>query len=205
MDIEKIPQQYPFLKSYWKFYKEYDESVTEGDEFYTFYDNKVQYHNVNKETYRDIFAKLLKNLKYTNEKFERTKDIVNCRYLYQWIYHTTKQLDNLEMIISILFQKFNEQDNPMGRIKKCPYYTYRTYNEDSENIIKLHICEDNIFNIRDILKDTKKENRCLGRKIIYECVNIYKKINAINLMINVHQMLKPKHQHRQKMKIKIDL
>ncbi|KMZ89767.1 hypothetical protein PVMG_04597 [Plasmodium vivax Mauritania I] len=125
-----------------------------------------------------MFVNLLKNLKYSNEQLESTKDTVNCRYLYQWIYHTTKQLGNLETIISILFKTFNEQDNPTSKIKKCPYYTYRSYNEDSENIIKLHICEDNIFNIQDILKDTQKENRCLGRKIIYECVNIYKKINA---------------------------
>ncbi|KMZ95755.1 hypothetical protein PVMG_05354 [Plasmodium vivax Mauritania I] len=124
-----------------------------------------------------MFVNLLKNLKYSNEQLESTKDTVNCRYLYQWIYHTTKQLDYLETIISILFKTFNEQFYSTSNPRICPYYSYKTYKEDSENLIKLHICEDNIFNIQGILKDPKEENRCLGRKILYECVNIYKKIN----------------------------
>ncbi|SBS82181.1 hypothetical protein POCGH01_00153700 [Plasmodium ovale] len=58
-----------------------------------------------------------------------------------------------------------------------PYYEYNTNYNEPHNIIILNNFIENIDTIQSALGKTDHTNYCLRRCYIYECIDIYKKMN----------------------------
>ncbi|KMZ88578.1 hypothetical protein PVMG_04539 [Plasmodium vivax Mauritania I] len=59
----------------------------------------------------------------------------------------------------------------------CHYYPYDKFINVADDMLKINIFVDNISTIQNILKNKSDQYNCLGMKFLYDCFNIYKKIN----------------------------
>ncbi|CAG9474591.1 unnamed protein product [Plasmodium vivax] len=173
MDINEI---YPFLDNLVSAYKEFDKELEINDELYSFYDTEVTDVQGKKQKYKHIFLKLLKNLQnIANNGYIGSQAHEYCTYLYHWLYLNTKDYDDVDFLISIIFNVFETKKPPL-KINKCPY---NLYNEQKvifklKNIVKLSYFRFNYEKIIDILKKRENPNYCLCQKYLEECVNTYR-------------------------------
>ncbi|SCO65482.1 hypothetical protein PVT01_030029700 [Plasmodium vivax] len=177
MDEEKLKQEYPYLDNIVLAYKEYDETVGEGDNLYEFYRNEMTYHGEDKNKYTDISVKLLRNLTtLLGDTYKGLDKYEYCIYLYHWIYYRIKKSGINDILLSTVYTEFeNKKHNEIKNI--CPYYKYSNIFAKSHEIIKLDIFYNNITAIINILKNKDQSNNCRFQEFIYNCVNIYKNVN----------------------------
>ncbi|SCA81926.1 hypothetical protein, conserved [Plasmodium vivax] len=181
MDIDKWKAKYPFLKNAWASYEEFEKHVEEDDDPQLFYWSTCNYivkTTVNNNSkYFDFCKKLTRNLgaystdqRIINSSFER------CKNINSWLNYLIRKYNISNDFIQKCFDKSKPLEGARDKNNICTYYPYeKDINE--EDMLKITIFVDNISTILDILKDKTHEHNCLGRKFLYECSNIYKKIN----------------------------
>lgn len=178
MDTNELQEKYPFLNKVLSAYSEFDENLRNGDELYSFYETKVSFDQEKREKYKDISLKLLRNLRiFADNRYDASQAHEYCTYLYHWLYLNTKDYDDVDFLISIIFMNFQTERHP-NKINMCPY---NAYNEQKDvfklnDLVKLSYYKFNQETIKDILKKREHDNYCLCQKYIEECVNTYRKM-----------------------------
>ncbi|KMZ83227.1 hypothetical protein PVBG_05197 [Plasmodium vivax Brazil I] len=172
---------YPFLKNPWESYEEFEKSVEKNDDPSGFSESTCQFiimstvKNISK--YKNFCKKLTRNLgAYSTDQRIINPRPERCKNINSWLNYLIMKYN----IPNNFIQKcFKESKPPVINGVKSNICTYYPYEKDinEEHMLKITIFVDNISTILDILKDKTHEHNCLGRKFLYECSNIYKKIN----------------------------
>ncbi|CAG9474725.1 unnamed protein product [Plasmodium vivax] len=174
--IFTIPMlRYPFLNKIWDAYKEYDKEVGKEFDFNSFYESNVTHASGDdKEKYKDICIKLLRNLKNLKDKdYNHESKLEYCTYLYHWLYKETKESDISALLISTIFKVFHEKMAHQNDQNVCPYLLYEKELYESKNLVKLSYLNYNYENIKSILKKTEGNDYCSCQKYLKDCVDIY--------------------------------
>ncbi|KMZ88553.1 hypothetical protein PVBG_04762 [Plasmodium vivax Brazil I] len=180
---------YPFLDNLLSAYKKFDKVLEINDELYSFYDDKVTDVPEIKQKYKNISLKLLRNLRiFANNTYSVSQMYEYCPYLYHWLYINTKDYDDVNLLISIIFKDFQTNWSSIN-INICPYdlYNKKEVILKSNDLVKLSYFKFNHESIKDILKKGEKPNYCLCQKYLEECVNTYKTMNASHCSITQKQ------------------
>ncbi|SCO65464.1 VIR protein [Plasmodium vivax] len=171
---------YPFLDNLLSAYKEFDKELENNDDIYTFYNTKVTDVPDIKEKYKDIFLKLLRNLRiFAQNRYKGSQVPEYCTYFYHWLYLKTKEHNDANFFISIIFNDFLTKWGPIT-LDLCPYSSYNKQKDilESNDLVKLSYYKFNYEKIKDILKERKNSNYCLCQKYLDECVSTYRTMKA---------------------------
>ncbi|CAG9474601.1 unnamed protein product [Plasmodium vivax] len=167
---------YPFLNKVLSAYTEFDENLKSSDDLYTFYKTNVTYDQEKKQKYEDISLKLLRNLRiFADNRYDRSQVPEYCTYFYHWLYLKTKDYNDVNFLISVIFNDFQTK-RLHNKINICPHDLYNKQKDifKSKNLVKLSYFRFNYENIAGILKEKKYPNYCQCQKYLEECVNTYK-------------------------------
>ncbi|KMZ76629.1 hypothetical protein PVIIG_06333 [Plasmodium vivax India VII] len=131
--------------------------------------------------YLDFCKKLTRNL----GAHSTDKTIINprperCKNINSWLNYLIMKYNIPNDFIQKCFDKSKPLDGVRVTSNICPYIPYEKVINEADDMLKITIFVDNISTILDILKDKTHEYNCLSRKFLYECSNIYKKINKDN-------------------------
>ncbi|KMZ83427.1 hypothetical protein PVBG_05939 [Plasmodium vivax Brazil I] len=123
-----------------------------------------------------ICKKLLKNLLllkgYYNSDF-----IKNCGNLYVWLYFEIKKSMISNDIIKEIFEFSTSIEDDEVKYNYCSYFLFNDNIPNPENLMKLRIFNDNADTFQNMLMDSINSKDCYLKKYVYECVDIYKKMN----------------------------
>ncbi|KMZ95752.1 hypothetical protein PVMG_05351 [Plasmodium vivax Mauritania I] len=172
---------YPFLKNAWTRYEEFERSVGENDDLFFFFESTckliIKRTVYDTSEYLDFCKKLIRNLgAYTTDQKIINSNPERCKNINSWLNYLIRKYNIFNEFIQKCFDKSKPLEGVHVKNNICIYYPYeKVINE--EDMLKITIFVDNIFTIRDILKNNTHEYNCLGRKLLYECFNIYQNIN----------------------------
>ncbi|KMZ76757.1 hypothetical protein PVIIG_05865 [Plasmodium vivax India VII] len=169
MDINEIQEKaYFYIHNLLSAYKKFDKVLEINDELYSFYDDKVTDVPEIKQKYKNISLKLLRNLRiFANNTYSVSQMYEYCPYLYHWLYINTKDYDDVNLLISIIFKDFQTNWSSIN-INICPYdlYNKKEVILKSNDLVKLSYFKFNHESIKDILKKGEKPNYCLCQKYL---------------------------------------
>ncbi|KMZ99305.1 hypothetical protein PVNG_02188 [Plasmodium vivax North Korean] len=172
--------QYPFLDKIWNLYEKFNESLEEDsyyDPIINLCDVEKDYINKNKEEYKHICRKLIRNLwsLYEN-KYHVPKNLDACRILNEWLHYLKKPYTIPDTNIDNLFDKAILLTPVSHQGRKCDYYSYNEKNKIPDNSIKLNYLVDNVNIISEILMNNIDPKFCYAQRFAKECKNIYKQM-----------------------------
>ncbi|KMZ77001.1 hypothetical protein PVIIG_06312 [Plasmodium vivax India VII] len=156
------------------------DSSQDNHQIITVCDRNETYRTEPTEKYKTICKYLLKNLKIlsSNNYSNAVTFYTACKNLNNWLYFKEKELDISSDIINRVFQAYKEIKNGNHNIYDCSYSTFDKGFNETEKLINLRIFNDNVVTIQGLLKDSIKSKDCNLKKYVYECVDIYKKMNT---------------------------
>ncbi|CAI7724301.1 hypothetical protein PVPAM_000042600, partial [Plasmodium vivax] len=182
MDYSELKKNYQFLGKILDLYDKLDQLVDENDKNKDILNLCDIYDTFNADLTtekKNTCKKLLRNLFLCSDL--NSNNFINCcSNLYVWLYFEIKKSGISNDIVQKIFElpKFREK----GVIKYiyCPYDTFNDEKHDPEDLLKLSIFNNNADTFQSMLKDSEKSKDCHLKKYVYECVNIYNKINDTN-------------------------
>ncbi|GAB69617.1 hypothetical protein PCYB_003660 [Plasmodium cynomolgi strain B] len=184
LDINEWKANYPFLENVWEMYDEFEKSVEKneyGAEFYeSTCDSIIKTTVKDKLKYNDFCKKLIRNLgAYSTDKSIINPTVERCDIIYSWLYYLIMKYN----IPNDFIQKCFGVSNPLNlngvEREICSYTPYEKVINEANDMLKINIIVANVFTIENILAKKTDESNCLAWKFLYECFNIYKKINKV--------------------------
>ncbi|KMZ77069.1 hypothetical protein PVIIG_05444 [Plasmodium vivax India VII] len=161
------------------FYNKLEESVV-GDDQYQIVLNLCNKPNTFKTRHttekKNTCKKLLRNL-FLCSRLDRDEVMNCCGNLYVWLYFEIEKSSISNEIIKKIFELPTSDENEGLRYYACPYATFNDEIDNPENLMKLSIFNDNVATFHSILKESKESKDCDLKRYVYECVDIYNKIN----------------------------
>ncbi|KMZ77096.1 hypothetical protein PVIIG_06093 [Plasmodium vivax India VII] len=100
-----------------------------------------------------------------------------CGNLYVWLYFEIEKYKISNDKIKKIFGLPNSTEYSGIKYTPCPYMTFNDAVNNSEDLMKLNIFNDNAGTFYSILNDSKESKDCDLKKYVYECVDIYNKTN----------------------------
>ncbi|CAG9474595.1 unnamed protein product [Plasmodium vivax] len=184
VDTEQLKNDYPFLDKIWKLYEEFNETAVNSndgkDDSVSMCEQFMQEEPDKKEWYTKLCIKLIRILGAFS--FMKNKDKYNperCKILNSWLYYIIKNNYVNQDVITNIFDQSNKVIGEGNEEHHCSNYLYKDKYDDPDDIIKLINFEEYKNDILKILKDNKNDNHCSCLKFIFECANIYRKMNNI--------------------------
>ncbi|GAB69811.1 hypothetical protein PCYB_005600, partial [Plasmodium cynomolgi strain B] len=165
----------PFLKYIWNRYN-FDENVAEivdNSEFSSLC-NKVDtdtYNHSNEP--KNICIKFLRNLKELNN-ITKEDHLKRCSNIYYWLYYKIKEHNICVHTFKSIIAESNELIKQQQNIDGC--YNDKLYEnfDETENLVMLHIFNNNFHVIQELLNNECDSNKCSCKKFIKKCVDSYK-------------------------------
>ncbi|VUZ99417.1 PIR protein [Plasmodium vivax] len=180
MEFSQLKQEYKFLGDILKLYNKLDETVVENDEnkeILKLCDNAATFDTNLRDVEKIVCKKLLNNLlQLKNDKYDDDFK-KRCNNLYVWLYFEIKKSGISNDIIKQIFDLSELKEKGMIRYFLCPYYTFIDQKHEPEDLMKLSIFNNNADAFQSLLMDSEKSKDCHLKKYVYECVDIYKKMN----------------------------
>ncbi|KMZ83434.1 hypothetical protein PVBG_05946 [Plasmodium vivax Brazil I] len=173
--------KYPFLSDIWNSYN-FDKPMdysSDNFEILRLCNNRETYETSPTEKHKNICKDLLKNLKILSNNNYSNIDtfFTGCKNLNNWLYFKEKELAVSSDIVNKIFQAYKQIKKAIYHSHDCDYYTFDKRFNESEKLINLRIFNYNFETIQRLLKDSIKSQDCKLIKYVYECVDVYKKMN----------------------------
>ncbi|GAB69544.1 hypothetical protein PCYB_002930 [Plasmodium cynomolgi strain B] len=171
MDIKE------FEDNIWNIYKDFNKDVNDYY-FYNIYSNNILYDSDDKENYRDICVKILRNLYsfYNNNYDNMCSSTECCKYLNYWMSYVKKKHNLSDKLLQATLVGASFYFSP-NEPDSCLEYTLDEKYKEPEKIIKLLYFLDNISIIKNTLLHKNISMNCAGQSYIYECINIYSELD----------------------------
>ncbi|GAB69924.1 hypothetical protein PCYB_006730 [Plasmodium cynomolgi strain B] len=181
MDIDKWKEEYPFLENVWTKYEEFEKPVEENAYRENYYGPTCNVITGIRDDskYNDFCMKLIRNLgAYSMDQEIINPSVERCNNIYSWLYYLIMKYNIDNDFIEKCFHAA-KLPNSVGVQKHiCTYDPYENVINVADDMLKINIFAGNFSTIKNILNDKTHTYNCLGRKFLYECFNIYNKINS---------------------------
>ncbi|SBT83044.1 PIR protein [Plasmodium ovale] len=179
MDTKEMREKYPFFDEIWNSYDKFNNSITTVDTTYnTICETLINDGNLHKQENRKLCIQILNNLVSLFKETNVNNRIATlCKNFNNWLFYQINPLIITDDVVNNIFSALSKIPEESANVNKCPYYYYYTKFKEPGNIIKLDYFVDNIYSIKNILINKNTPNYCLCRSYVYECIDIYIKMN----------------------------
>ncbi|KMZ98971.1 hypothetical protein PVNG_03810 [Plasmodium vivax North Korean] len=181
LDIKKLEEDYPFLKTVWNTYNEFDNSV-DGDRYKPMYETfcipLMAQLGHSEEKHKNFCLKLVRNLGcYPGDNKFFKPSSSRCQILYYWIYNSIKQHYIPDDIIKECFKDYIRFMGNIRQNANCNYHSYDELYKVPKSLILLDIFESSINTIRSVLINSNESTKIPYQKYVCECVKTYKDVH----------------------------
>ncbi|SCO73000.1 VIR protein [Plasmodium vivax] len=175
-------KKHKFLGEILNLYDKMDQTVVENEQnkrFLNLCDKNDTFNIDLTEEQKNTCKKLIRNFFLING-VNREKVMYFCSNLYVWLYFEIKKSGISNDIIKKIFDLPELKEKGVITYFLCPYDTFIDQKHEPEDLMKLSIFNNNADAFQSLLMDSEKSKDCHLKKYVYECVNIYNKINDTN-------------------------
>ncbi|GAB69647.1 hypothetical protein PCYB_003960, partial [Plasmodium cynomolgi strain B] len=167
----------PFLEDIWEKYI-LDKYVNDGNEpkfFISCNSNISHSKRINVGEQMDICRTLLRSMKHLYSTYKSDNDLSkHCYNIYYWLYYEIKQHSISYDTIQSIFDSSNSLIEKKQKNVDCfDLKLYKIFDE-AENLVMLHIFNNNINVIREILTQNDDSNICSCKEFIQQCIDSYR-------------------------------
>ncbi|CAI7724293.1 Plasmodium vivax Vir protein, putative [Plasmodium vivax] len=179
LDIETWKTEYPFLIDVWTTYNNFDKTVEDsGGKHFSLCNLILQSMYVEGTEHNDFCMRLMRNLGYfSEEKQIYAPTVERCNILKNWIYNSIKNNKITDDIINRCFIEYTEHMTKRKNDKICYIDAYDDNYKERIYMTVLHIFENNVHTISNVLNGHDEESKIRGRKFVCDCLKIYKYMN----------------------------
>ncbi|GAB69599.1 hypothetical protein PCYB_003480 [Plasmodium cynomolgi strain B] len=175
MEDLKLMKNDSFLKYIWNKYDlENEVNKSDKNKFLLSCAHYIPYDIVRFSNEKiDICITFLRNLKELYNSNTSSDFFKHCYNIYYWLYYEIKDDINSDKYINSIFEASTEIAKERNKGDNCSDSDLYKDWEETEKLVMLHIFNNNIDDIQEILNKECDSNRISCKKFVKKCVDLY--------------------------------